>query len=390
MENAERQVLIEELRRTQEWRDKKESAMAMNYILATLLVVVLVMAFMQSANFARACRQFASKTTDAVKSTFRGLTRFAGFADEACPVRCATAVRAWETLVAQKRSALASAAASALRMTGCAPCLTKSSFEKFADGIRRYESVEAMCQGAQPVDFDDVFARLIEAQNLVDEAITEKFSHFADNVLQGPVTQAAVATTDAAKLIASDAAKAADSASKAPTAVDAVAAVADAASAAKAAALTAAVAPPPAAPATAQLAAAANGSAKQAVVAAKQVVDNPTVAGNTRTYNDPTITGVSQLPYGFPEASAVSNISSYDELGTDQYSSLLVNEVADPKTIANHHEWVREVGKQNTLPLEVMRDGFDESDNYHGLGIYAFNPPRPQAFHLGSPIQQEF
>jgi hypothetical protein len=39
--------------------------------------------------------------------------------------------------------------------------------------------------------------------------------------------------------------------------------------------------------------------------------------------------------------------------------------------------------------MDIMRDGFEISDYYHGRGTYMFSPSRPRNFGL-NPMQQEF
>jgi hypothetical protein len=113
------------------------------------------------------------------------------------------------------------------------------------------------------------------------------------------------------------------------------------------------------------------------------------ITRSTRIKSDNQIGSVTTFPSGFPETVPDPNIINYDQLDDDSYSSLIVNEVADARTISNHNEWVKEVGKQNTLPMDIMRDGFEISDYYHGRGSYMFSPARPKSFGL-NPAQQEF
>ena len=119
----------------------------------------------------------------------------------------------------------------------------------------------------------------------------------------------------------------------------------------------------------------------------QRLLSRPPAAPASKSNNQ--IESVTTFPSGFPETVPDPNIVNYDQLDDDSYSSLIVNEVADARTIANHNEWVKEVGKQNTLPMDIMRDGFEISDYYHGRGTYMFSPARPRNFGL-NPMQQEF
>ncbi len=440
----EREVLVNELHNYQLRNHESSTVLAITYILATLLVVVIIMAFMQGRSFIAGCKRLARKvkrTTKKVakttKAKFDELTGQSSFrANENLTTDMITA-----SGVSKKYVPLVSAANGACDSNGngdrcsvtmaaaraaCGPnCLAVlgpafAAASPFADTIQEFDDLlQGFYDDPTPSGFADLEDHFEDVKELFEDAVVEHFqwdgtdsstnsiykatpmpnhavSEFSDEehfedvmqtfdelVQQSNFYAAAAANADSVK-------KAAVAANKAVvTAKKAVAVVATAPKAAGKAAVPAAVkAISNAKGAITDAKKTAAGIPKTAKVAPAPKAPVKTTR-STRIKSDNQIDSVTTFPSGFPETVPNPNIIDFDQLDGDQYSSLIVNEVADARTIANHNEWVKEVGKQNTLPMDIMRDGFEISDYYHGRGTYMFSPSRPRNFGL-NPMQQEF
>lgn len=442
----EREVLVNELHNYQLRSHESSTVLAITYILATLLVVVIIMAFMQGRSFIAGCKRLArkvkrttKKAAKTVKAKFDELTGQSSFranenlsdvdfaavaASKKC-IAAANAVNGNCTSTGAPGDAYCAGQINKVKLSAaCTPeqitALFGSNFKMpgsaFADTIQEFDDLlQNFYDDPTPSGFADLEDHFEDVKELFEDAVVEHFqwdgtdsstnsiykatpmpSAFADEehfedvmqtfdeiVQQSNFYAAAAANADSVKRAAAAANKAVVTAKKA---------VAVAATAPKAAGKAAV-------PAVVKTISNAKGAITDAKKTAAGLPKTAKVAPapkkpvkttrSTRIKSNNQISSVTTFPSGFPETVPDPNIVNYDQLDDDSYSSLIVNEVADARTIANHNEWVKEVGKQNTLPMDIMRDGFEISDYYHGRGTYMFSPARPRNFGL-SPMQQEF
>ena len=247
--------------------------------------------------------------------------------------------------------------------------------EQFADhvDIETYEDMMDQCHDVQGM-FDDLMEEHFEDDSFVNTSrfVSPIVMSFAADAEQAKITANITNDPEVAQKAAQVAVLAAKNA--------AAASIAESASAE-----------------TAQVAQAALSNAKDAIADAQKTAAgvpkmpvsppwNPIVG--TKILGESDIPDAHTFDAGFPETEPNPGIQDYDSLDADQYSSTLVNEIADPRTVANHNEWVKEVGNQSTLPMHILRDGFELADYYHGVGIRNFSPDRPKNFNV-VPITQE-
>lgn len=441
----ERQVLVDELHRYQMRDHESSTVLAITYILATLLVVVIIMAFMQGRSFIAGCKRLArkvkrtaKKAAKTVKAKFDELTGQSNFkavdnlttdmimttgvkkgcvplissANMACPGTdgCSDAV-------CMKAVAAANAKGCGAGLTVLGDTVGACAASSFADTIQEFDEVlNNFYDDPTPSGFADLEEHFEDVKELFEDAVVEHFQWEAADSSINPVYKGTPLPNPAIATFADDerfadleqtfddlvqqsnfyAAAAANATSTPKAANAAKKAVATAKTAVKVVAAVPKAAGKAAVPAVVKTIANAKGAITDAKKTAAGVPKTAKVAPapvkvtrSTRIKSDNQIDSVTTFPTGFPETVPDPNILDFDQLDADQYSSLIVNEVADARTIANHNEWVKEVGKQNTLPMDIMRDGFEISDYYHGRGAYMFSPSRPKSFGL-NPMQQEF